>query len=246
VIKLKQYKTKRKYLRLTHGSIQVVRKHRQRYPKRADAIRFIGTYNPNYESYIKKLQNIQHEKLYAPKNVKPEEASFVAMLKENSARQEYLAKRKDETKRHTQAKDSSYHKTGFMTPSEFKMYRGIVLKAREKGYHIPRVDLRKGPLVVDEINIPRSFATDGIFLPDNDLTDDKEVAIILIDDSASTKKKRMIFAHELGHVHMDQVHEKDTEDKADKIAADILDVPMSEIMDMDIDKDIYVNKQLGK
>jgi hypothetical protein len=50
-----------------------------------------------------------------------------------------------------------------------------------------------------------------------------------VDDDADPEDKIKAFAHELGHVHMYMTGERQTENKADRIAADILGVKPEDI-----------------
>jgi hypothetical protein len=239
-IRLKQI---RRYIRKRKGRIQLVNKHQQHYhinPKRARQVRkSMYKDDDDYEqlnNYGKKMQKILDARYQSGNPVDRFSTEITLNMTEKDYQQE-RAKRL--AKRKTRIIDSPKFKSSCMTPKEFKMYREIVAKARKKGYKIPKVDLVHGPLVIDEINIPETYGTEGIFLPDNDLTDNKEVAMILIDDDAPTKVKRVTFAHELGHVHMDSTREHDTEAKADKIAAKILDISESEVRSSDKYKDVY-------
>lgn len=134
---------------------------------------------------------------------------------------------------YTKIKDGKKVITGVLTKLEFDKYKKIAEDAREKGYAIPRIDLKDGPLVVDEINIPEDFATDAFFIPDITKDSGKDVSLVLIDDDLNPKFKNFVFAHELGHVHMDQVKERDSEDKADAIGADINGLNFEEILKLE-------------
>lgn len=108
-----------------------------------------------------------------------------------------------------------------------KMYRKIYKKAKKKGYKLPHMSAERGPIVPDEVNIPENFEFEGFVTKLKD--PDDEGYFVGIDDDALLKEKKKTFAHELGHIHSFET--KGTagkEKKVDKIAADILDMPLEE------------------
>lgn len=148
--------------------------------------------------------------------------------------------------KYTDIKDNETLKSGILSKDEYNTYRKIAKTARDKGYAIPKLDLNKGPLVVDELNIPRDFQTEGLYVPDFTVGSGKDVGLIAVDDDVSARRKDLIFAHELGHVHLDEVRENNTEAKADEIGADIMSISKKEYDKIDTDKDILGPTQFQK
>lgn len=130
---------------------------------------------------------------------------------------------------------------------EFTAYKKIAETARKKGYHIPKIDLDKGPVVVDEVNILEDFATDGWLIPDINIKTGDDAYLIFIDDDTTPEQKKKVFAHELGHIHLYEQPgpKKHTENAADKIAADILNIPVKQIKEMP-QKPITISKSQWK
>jgi hypothetical protein len=147
---------------------------------------------------------------------------------------------------YTGIEDGEKLKTGVLSQQEFETYKKIAQTARRKGYAIPRLDLERGPIVVDEINIPKDFQTEGLFVPDFTVGSGKDVGLIALDDDVSARRKDLIFAHELGHVHLDEMREKNTEAKADEIGADIMGISKKDYDKIDTDKDIIGPTQFQK
>ena len=122
---------------------------------------------------------------------------------------------------------------------DIELFRQIANKARAKGYNIPPIDAKRGPMVVENSNIPESFYIDAFTMPVEDALSawDSKFArqkgkgkyYIGIDDDAPNENRLKGFSHELGHVHMIQTNTKPhTEAKADHIGADILGMPLKE------------------
>ena len=108
---------------------------------------------------------------------------------------------------------------------KYKVYKGIYKRAKEKGYKVPKLT-DDGPTVVDEINIPETFEYDGFVYPSNKKP---KGYLIAVDDDAKPITKKKTFAHELGHIDMYERKERPhTEERADEIGADILDMPVKE------------------
>ncbi len=119
-----------------------------------------------------------------------------------------------------------------LTRKEKKEYMSIIRQARKKGFRIPKVDLHKGPVIIDEVNIPENAETEAYLLPDTDAITGKDIYTIFIDDDASRTDKRKALAHELGHIHLYVKGVKPhTELKADEIAAKILGTTVKSIQE---------------
>lgn len=134
---------------------------------------------------------------------------------------------------------------------DINLFKNIAQKARAKGYNIPPINLEKGPVVVENSNIPHSFYIDGFTMPVEDALSAWDSKFgkqkgrgkyyIGIDDDAPHENRIKAFAHELGHVTLIQTNTKPhTEAKADKIGADILDMPLKEFRkDIVFDQDFF-------
>jgi len=72
---------------------------------------------------------------------------------------------------------------------KYKTYKKIYKKAKKKGYKIPKLDLEKGPTVVDEVNIPERFEFDGFVSKLHD-SDDEGYFIGVDDDTIPKEKKK--------------------------------------------------------
>lgn len=137
---------------------------------------------------------------------------------------------------------------------KYPLYLAIMRQARKRGLKIPKGGKGKGPLAIDEVDIPEPFLIDGITIPIEGVQQGwgkKEAKklkgnhLIIMDDDAPKKDKKLAFAHELGHVHMFEKKEKPhTERKADKYAAKIFNLSIEDydklskhlVFDQDIDK----------
>lgn len=129
-------------------------------------------------------------------------------------------------------------KGSLLSSEEKKEYGKIIKTARRKGYSIPKVDLKKGPVVLDEVNIPETFETEAFLLPDNDAITGEDTYLIQLDDDATLPDKKKALAHELGHVHMyDKNIKPHTEGKADQIAARIIGTTVKDIQQSEHLKD---------
>lgn len=139
------------------------------------------------------------------------------------------------------------------------MFKQIANKARAKGYNIPPIRIGKGPIQVENSDIPESFHIDAFTLPVEDALSawdstfakqkGKGKYYIGVDDDASQENRRKAFSHELGHIHLIQNNVKPhTEIKADKIGADILNMPLKQFReDIVFDQDFFkVGIQLPK
>lgn len=134
---------------------------------------------------------------------------------------------------------------------DIALFKKIADKARAKGYNIPPINMEKGPVVVENVNLPPSFFIDGFTMPVEDALSawDNKFArqkgkgkyYIGIDDDASYENRIKAVAHEYGHAHLIQTNTKPhTEAKADKIGADILDIPLKEFRkDIVFDQDFF-------
>ena len=120
---------------------------------------------------------------------------------------------------------------------DISTFKQIADRARAKGYNIPPIDIRRGPVVVEHNSIPENFYIDAFTVPVEDALSawDSRFArqkgkgkyYVGIDDDAPLDNRRRSFAHELGHITQIQQNIKPhTELKADKIGADILDMPL--------------------
>lgn len=134
---------------------------------------------------------------------------------------------------------------------DVNLFKKIANQARHKGYNIPPVKIGKGPVQVENIDIPESFYIDGFTMPVEDALSawdskfakqkGKSKYYIGIDDDATHENRIKAFSHELGHVHMVQSNTKPhTEAKADYIGADILNIPIKEFRkDIIFDQDFF-------
>lgn len=132
-----------------------------------------------------------------------------------------------------------------------KKYQPIVNIARKKGYKV--FDLDRKQSTVDEVDIPESYRTDGMIVPDEEGNQRRD--LIFIDDDAEEEFKRRAFAHEIGHQHLFATGEDDgTEDsniskiekKADKIGADILGMSVKKFNSPDVTyNDVISNERKG-
>lgn len=133
-----------------------------------------------------------------------------------------------------------------------KKYQPIVDRAKAKGYKV--FDLDRLQSTVDEVDIPESYRTDGLIVPDTEGKQRRD--LIFIDDDAKEEYKQRAFAHELGHQHLfatgqDEEEADDhtanipaIERKADKIGADILDMSVKEFNSPDVTyKDVVSKKR---
>lgn len=135
---------------------------------------------------------------------------------------------------------------------DIDLFKNIAQKARAKGYNIPPIDVKHGPISVANDPIPEGFFIDAFTMPVEDALSawDSKFArqkgkgkyYIGVDDDASHSNRVRGFSHELGHVHLVQTNTKPhTEAKADKIGADILDMPIQEFR-----KDIVFDQNFFK
>ena len=130
-----------------------------------------------------------------------------------------------------------------------KKYQPIVNRAKAKGYKV--FDLDRLQSTVDEVDIPESYRTDGLIVPDKEGNQRRD--LIYIDDDAKEEYKQRAFAHELGHQHLfatgQDSEENDSnipqiEKKADKIGADILDMSVKDFNSPDVTyKDVVSGKR---
>ena len=132
-----------------------------------------------------------------------------------------------------------------------KKYQPIVNIAKRKGYKVFDLDRRQS--TVDEVNIPETYRTDGMIVPDEEGNQRRD--LIFIDDDANEDYKKRAFAHELGHQHLFASGEDDgigdsnipkIEHKADKIGADILGMTVKKFNSPDVTyKDVISDKREG-
>ena len=132
-----------------------------------------------------------------------------------------------------------------------KKYQPIVNIAKKKGYKVFDLDRRQS--TVDEVDIPETYKTDGMIVPDEEGNQRRD--LIFIDDDAKEDFKKRAFAHELGHQHLFASGEDDgsedsnlpkIEHKADKIGADILGMTVKEFNSPDVTyKDVISNERKG-
>jgi len=132
-----------------------------------------------------------------------------------------------------------------------KKYQPIVNIAKKKGYKVFDLDRRQS--TVDEVDIPETYRTDGMIVPDEEGNERRD--LIFIDDDAKEEFKRKAFAHELGHQHLFASGEDDgkgdsniqkIEHKADRIGADILGMTVKEFNSPDVTyKDVISNERKG-
>lgn len=112
------------------------------------------------------------------------------------------------------------------------LYNQILKETRKKGYRLPR----KRDLKISEIDIPEKFAVDGFTMPIEEgykkwskkkAKKFRDKFLVGIDDDAPKENKRRAVAHEIGHITLYFTKKKPhTEFKAEKIGADILDMPL--------------------
>lgn len=133
---------------------------------------------------------------------------------------------------------------------DISTFKKIADGARNKGYNIPPIKIGDGPIQVENVDIPENFYIDGFTMPVEEALSswNKRFArkhggkyYIGVDDDAPHINRVKAFAHELGHVHMVQANMKPhTEEKADKIGADILSMPVNKFkQDMVFDMDFF-------
>lgn len=216
------------------GKVRLINKGlRYRQPHRFDIPRVVRV-NPKLENLRRAEELAMHEQLYGDKTA--------ANMMRAQARVDFNRK----IKKKSVNKDSRVFKASAMTEKEFKRYLEIADMARKKGYALPKINQVHGPLVIDEINIPDNYMTYALFIPDTDIKTDEETALVLIDDDSPKKVKELAFAHELGHVHLDYTNQKNTESGADKVGADIMGVPLHEMQDLVLIRDVFSGRKKQK
>ena len=140
---------------------------------------------------------------------------------------------------------------GSKKKKDIELFKKIADKARAKGYNIPPINIKRGPTVVENVNLPNNFFIDGFTMPVEDALSawDSKFArqkgkgkyYIGIDDDAPHQNRLKAFSHEIGHIHLIQSNTKPhTESKADQIGADILNMPLKEFRkDIVFDQDFF-------